>query len=316
MRRISLGALTVLIVAVAAPAFAQNGHGLGFDTTNFDRSVRPQDDFFRFVNGGWLKRTEIPADASSWGAFNELRERSRNALHTILEEASKSNAPAGSDERKVGDLYASFMDTAAVEKLGITPLKGELATIAAIKSASDLPGTFVHFSKVGVQTPFGVGVGQDPKRSDVNIVLVNQSGLGMPDRDYYLRTDEKTKATRDAYVAYVTKMLTLAGQPDPAGAAGRILDLETAIAKNHWDRARSRDRNATYNKMTMAELAAMTPSFSWPAYLKAAGLASAPEVVVRQPDFVKAMDAIIASTPAQTWRDYFTFKLLDSYAED
>lgn len=138
----------------------------------------------------------------------------------------------------------------------------------------------------------------------------------MPDRDYYLRPDEKTKATRDAYVTYVSKMLTLAGQPDPAGAAGRILELETAIAKNHWDRARNRDRNATYNKMTMAELAAVTPSFSWPAYLKAAGLASAPEVVVRQPDFVKAMDAIIASTPAQTWRDYFTFKLLDSYAED
>ncbi|MFN2602960.1 MAG: M13 family metallopeptidase [Gemmatimonadaceae bacterium] len=315
-RTFVMAALCSLAIQVPSPAFAQNGHALGIDTMNFDRSVRPQDDFFRFVNGGWLKRTEIPADASSWGAFNELRERSRDALHTILEEAAKSNAAAGSDQRKVGDLYASFMDTAAVEKLGITPLKGELATIAAIKSASDLPAAFVHFSKIGVQTPLGVGVGQDPKRSDVNIVLVNQSGLGMPDRDYYLRTDEKTKATRDAYVAYVTKMLTLAGQPDPAGAANRILDLETAIAKNHWDRARSRDRNATYNKMTMAELAAMTPSYSWPAYLKAAGLTSATEVVVRQPDFVKAMDAIIASTPAQTWRDYFTFKLLDSYAED
>ena len=316
MRRTSLGALVALVISVAAPAAAQNGHGLGFDTTNFDRSVRPQDDFFRFVNGGWLKRTEIPADASSWGAFNELRERSRDALHTILEEASKSNAPAGSDARKIGDLYASFMDTVTIERLGITPLKSELAAIGAIKSSSDLPSAFVHFSKIGVQTPIGVGVGQDPKRSDVNIVQVNQSGLGMPDRDYYLRTDEKTKATRDAYVAYVTKMLTLARQPDPAGAANRILDLETAIAKNHWDRARNRDRNATYNKMTMAELAALTPSFSWPAYLKTAGLASAPDVVVRQPDFVKAMDAIIASTPVQTWRDYFTFKVLDAYAED
>src|SRR5260221_6830649 len=139
MKRTSLGALAALALAFAVPASAQNGHGLGIDTTNSDRSVRPQDDFFRFVNGGWLKRTEIPADASNWGAFNELRERSRNALHTILEEASKSNAAAGSEQRKVGDLYASFMDTAAVEKLGITPLKGELATIAAIKSSSDLP---------------------------------------------------------------------------------------------------------------------------------------------------------------------------------
>ena len=177
MKRTSLSAVVALAITIAVPAAAQNGHALGIDTTNFDRSVRPQDDFFRFVNGGWLKRTEIPADASNWGAFSELRERSRNALHTILEEASKSNAPAGSEERKVGDLYASFMDTAAVELLGIAPLTGELATIAALKKSADLPSTFAHFAKIGVQTPLGVGVGQDPKRSDVNIVLVNQSGL-------------------------------------------------------------------------------------------------------------------------------------------
>src|SRR6476620_9174080 len=234
MRRISLGALTVLIVAVAAPAFAQNGHGLGIDTTNFDRSVRPQNDFFRLVNGGWLKRTEIPADASSWGAFNELRERSRNSLHTILEDAAKSNAAAGTEKRKVGDLYASFMDTAAVERLGITPLKNELTAIAALRTAAELPATFAHFARLGVQAPLNVGVGQDPKRSDVNIVLINQSGLGMPDRDYYLRDDEKTKATRAAYVAYITKMLSLAGQPDAPGAAGRIVALETAIAGKQW----------------------------------------------------------------------------------
>src|SRR6478672_6722637 len=308
MRRISLGALTVLIVAVAAPAFAQNGHGLGIDTTNFDRSVRPQNDFFRFVNGGWLKRTEIPADASSWGAFNELRERSRNSLHTILEDAAKSNAAAGTEERKVGDLYASFMDTAAVERLGITPLKNELTAIAALRTATDLPATFAHFARLGVQAPLNVGVGQDPKRSDVNIVLINQSGLGMPDRDYYLRDDEKTKATRAAYVAYITKMLSLAGQPDAPGAAGRIVALETAIAGKQWDRARSRDRNATYNKMTVAELAALTPAYDWKAYLNAAGLASATDVVVRQPDYVKALDAIASATPPSTWREYLTFK--------
>ncbi len=315
-RTFLIATLCSLAIQSPLPAFAQNGHGLGIDTMNFDRSVRPQDDFFRFVNGGWLKRTEIPADASNWGAFSELRERSRDALHTILEEASKSNAPAGSDTHKVGDLYASFMDTAAIERLGITPLKTELATIAALKAPADLPSTFAHFAKIGVQTPLGVGVGQDPKRSDVNIVLVNQSGLGMPDRDYYLRQDEKTKATRVAYTSYVTKMLSLAGQPDPGGAAGRILDLETAIAAHHWDRARSRDRNATYNKMTMAELAAMTPSYSWPAYRNAAGLSNATEVVVRQPDYVKALDSIVTSTPAATWRDYFMFKLLDAYAEN
>ena len=314
-RTFVIAALCSLAIQSPLPAFAQNGHALGVDTMNFDRSVRPQDDFFRFVNGGWLKRTEIPADASNWGAFSELRERSRDALHTILEEAWKSNAPAGSEERKVGDLYASFMDTAAVERLGITPLKAELATIAALKTPADLPSAFAHFSKIGVQTPLGVGVGQDPKRSDLNIVLVNQSGLGMPDRDYYLRQDEKMKATRAAYTSYMTKMLSLAGQPDPGGAGGRIIELETAIAAHHWDRARSRDRNATYNKMAMTELAALTPSYSWPAYLKAAGLSNATEVVVRQPDYVKALDSIVTATPAATWRDYLTFKLLDAAAE-
>jgi len=299
----------------AAPAFAQTGHALGFDTTNFDRTVRPQDDFFRFVNGSWLKRTDIPADASSWGAFNELRERSRDALHAILEVAAKSKAVPGTEERKVGDLYASYMDTARIEKLGIAPLAGEMRTIAALQTMAQLPVTFAHFARLGVQTPLGVGVGQDAKRSDVNIVQIGQSGLGMPDRDYYLRQDAKTKETRTAYTNYITKLLTLAGQPDAAGAAVRIVALETEIATPQWDRAHNRDRNATYNKMTAAELAALSPSYSWPAYIKATGLPTVTDVIVRQPDYVKALDPIIAHTPASTWREYLTFKLLDNYAD-
>src|SRR5512141_103234 len=267
--RTIFGGLAVFAAfAIAAPASGQTGHALGFDTTNFDKSVRPQDDFFRYVNGGWLKRADIPGDASSWGAFNELRDRSRDALHTILEEASKSKAPAGSIDRKVGDLYASFMDTATVEKLGLTPLAGEMRTIAGLKSTAQLPTTFAHFARLGVSTPIGVGVGQDPKQSDVNIVQVGQSGLGLPDRDYYLKNDAKMQETRAAYTKYITQLLTLAKQPDPAGAASRIVALETTIATPQWDRARNRDRNATYNKMTVAELAALTPSYSWKAYLK------------------------------------------------
>ncbi|MDP9178734.1 MAG: M13 family metallopeptidase [Gemmatimonadota bacterium] len=297
------------------PAAAQSGgRALGFDTANFDKSVRPQDDFFRYVNGGWLKRTEIPADASAWGAFNELRELSRESLHTIFMDAAKSSAAAGTEERKVGDLYATFMDTARVEQLGITPLQGELKTIAAIRSAADLPAAFAHFARLSVQAPLALFVGSDPKRSDVNIVLINQSGLGMPDRDYYLRTEPRMEETRKAYTAYMARLFSLAGQPDPSGAAARILALETAIATPQWDRARSRDRNATYNKMTVAELAALTPSFTWSAYLKEAGLTQATEVVVRQPDYLRTLDSIVARTPASTWREYITFKLLDNYA--
>src|SRR6478672_6215119 len=210
-------ALVLAAIVFASPAIAQTGHELGFDTTNFDKSVRPQDDFFRYVNGGWLKTHDIPADATSWGSFNELGERSRDALHTILEEASKSKAPAGSVEQKVGDLYASYMDTATVEKLGLKPLAGEMKTIAALETSRQLPATFAHFARIGVNTPIGVNVGQDPKRSDVNIVQVGQSGLGLPDRDYYLKNDAKMQETRAAYTKYITQLLTLAKQPDPAG---------------------------------------------------------------------------------------------------
>ena len=309
-------------VLVALPALAASQKAptakpaFGIDTANFDRSVRPQDDFFRFVNGGWLARTAIPSDASSWGAFNELTEKSRDALHGLLEDASKANAPAGTDKRKVGDLYAAFLDSARVEQLGLKPLEGELSNIAALGSNPQLATTFAHFAKLGIANPFGVSVRQDPKVSSANIVIVSQSGLGMPDRDYYLRKDAAITATRNAYVAYITKLLTLANQPDPAGAAQRILALETAVATPQWDRARSRDRNATYNKMRIAELAAATPSYNWKAYLNAAGLGAAKDVIVSQPDYVRAMNAIIASTPTSTWREYLTFKLLDRYANE
>ena len=320
----SLARLTVAAAAVAlaagtlAPAAAAQttARALGIDTTNFDRSVRPQDDFFRFVNGGWLARTEIPADASSWGAFNELREMSRTALLGIVDEAARGNAPTGSEGRKVGDLYASYMDSARVESLGITPLQGDLAVIAALTNTLQLPATFAQFARLGLQGPVAVGVGPDQKSSRATIVTVSQSGLGLPDRDYYLLQDAKMAATRDAYRAYVARLLTLANQPDPAGAAGRVLDLETAIAGKHWDRARSRDRNATYNKMTVAQLAAMSPSYDWHAYLNAAGLGAATDVVVRQPDYLRAVDTIVTATPASTWREYLTFKLLDSYADE
>jgi putative endopeptidase len=320
LSRYSQASVACALLALSAVAGAQQQQGtpraLGIDTTNFDHSVRPQDDFFRFVNGTWLKKTAIPADASSWGAFNELTEKSRTALHSILENAAKTRAPAGSDQRKVGDLYASFMDSARIETLGIKPLQNELATISALKSNAELPNTFAHFARLGLQNPFAVSVGQDPKNSSVNIVQIGQSGLGLPDRDYYLRQDPKIAETRTAYVAYITKLLTLANRPDPAGAAGRILALETAIARPQWDRAKSRDRDLSYNKMNVAQLASATPAYDWHAYLNAAALGAATDVVVRQPDYVKAMNDILAKTPTQTWRDYLTFKLLDRYANE
>ncbi len=303
----------------------------GLDTAGFDHAVRPQDDFFAYVNGAWLKKTEIPADATITGSFDELRDRSRLQLRALLEGAAHPGTapadqravkqvrlsragPTKAERRKLGDMYASYMDSAAIERAGIKPLENDLKVIASLKTTAQLPATFAHFARRGVRGPLGVSVGQDPKASSTNIVQVGQSGLGLPSRDYYLRSDAKSAATRTAYAEYLARLFTLAGQPDPAGAAHRVVALETAIATRQWDAARLRDRDSTYHKMTVAEMAALAPSFDWPAYLKAAKLDKATDVVVRQPDYMRAIDTVITATPAATWRDYLTARLLDGSA--
>ena len=311
------GALALAGVAsTASTAAAQAPRPSGIDTTNFDRSVRPQDDLFRFVNGGWIKRTPIPSDASSYGAFYELYDRSLENMRAILEEASRSSAPDGSEERKVGDLYASFLDSARVESLGVKPLEGELAHIAKLQSHAELPALFAHLARIGVARPLAVGVGTDPKKSTENTVLVGQAGLTLPDRDYYLMNDERMKGVREKYVAYLTRLFTLANQPDPAGAASRVLALETAIAGKQWDRARNRDRNAIYNPRTVVQLGEAMPSFDWKGYLGAAGLGTVTNVIVNQPDYLVAADSIIKATPIGTWREYLAAKLIDTYSPE
>jgi predicted metalloendopeptidase len=306
----------VALAAVTTPAPAQGPRPSGIDTSTFDRSVRPQDDLFRFVNGGWIKRTPIPGDAARWGAFDELDERSREAMRAILEDAARSNAPGGSEERKVGDLYASFLDSARVESLGVTPLRGELDRIAALKSTSELPALFAHLARIGVARPITSAVASDPKKSSVNAVLIGQSGLSLPDRDYYLMNDARMAGVREKYQVYLGQLFTLAKLPDPSGAASRVLALETAIAGKQWDRARNRDRNATYNPKTVAQLAASSPHFDWKTYLDAAGIGTATDVIVNQPDYLAGLDSIIAATPVDTWREYFAAKLLDTYSPE
>ena len=289
--------LTAPLLVFASPADAQPPRTLGIDTTSLDRTVRPQDDFFHFVNGGWLRRTPIPDDAASWGSFDELAERSRDAMRAVLEDAARSNAPAGSEERKVGDYYASFLDSARVESLGVAPLRGELARIAAISSAADLPAAFAHLARIGVVRPLAVGVGSDQKHSSENAVYAGQSGLGLPDRDYYLKTGARMDSVRRAYVAYETQLFTLADLPDPAGAAERVLALETALAERQWDRVRTRDPNATYNRMTVARLASSAPHFAWTTYLDSLGVRAAREIIVQEPDYMVAVDSLVATTP-------------------
>jgi predicted metalloendopeptidase len=248
--------------SAAAPASAASrAPVLGIDTAGFDRGVRPQDDFFRYVHGGWLRTAQIPADRSSLGSFALLDEQSNAAMRAIIEQAAASpNRRPGSELQKVGDLYLSYMDTAAVEAAGIRPVQGQLARVAALSDRRQLPELFAALARTGVQTPFGFNVRQDPRVATRYIAGVSQGGLGLADRDYYLKQDSSFRETRAAYHRYVETLFRLAGQPDPAGAARNVIALETQLAGRHWDRARSRDREATYNLKTAAELDRLTPS--------------------------------------------------------
>ena len=290
----------------------------GIDTSGMDLTVRPQDDFFRYVNGRWVDNTPIPADQSGYGTFAILRERAQDAVRAIIEEEARAQAAPGTNAQKVGDFYKGYMDTAQRDALGIAPLKSELDRIARISDAKDLPAAFARAAQIGVRLPFAVNVGADQRNSEAYAVSISQSGLGMPDRDYYLRNDGKFPETRKSYNTYIARLFALSNQPDPEGAAARIVSLESRIAALQWDRARGRDRNATYNKMPVSSLQASTPHFDWQAYLAAlpAGAKEkVKDVIVRQPDYVKSIDAVIAETPVATWKEYLTFGLISAYAD-
>jgi putative endopeptidase len=311
--------LTVAPISISAQNDAPP-HVPGVDTAGMDRSIRPQDDFFRFVNGAWADKTPIPADRPSYGTIAILRERSEEAVRGILEAEAIRPAAPGSIGQKIGGFYKSFTDEVRIETLGSQPLASELAAIGSIAGVRDLPAAFARAARFGVRVPLSVGVGQDPQHSDLYAVLISQAGLGMPDRDYYLRPDERFVAIRKAYTDYIARLYTLANLKDPNGAAARILAFETTIAQQQWDRARSRDRNATYNKMALAALQAAMPNFHWRGYfsqvLPAADAARLEDVIVRQPDYLNAIDAAMTATPIETWKEYLVFGLIATYADD
>jgi putative endopeptidase len=319
---VAAGLLAVSALGACAPGTPANGAAsvspalaLGIDTAGFDRGVRPQDDFFKFVNGGWIGRTQIPADRTSMGTFLLLRDSSQAALRAIIDSVSAAPNAAGSEGQKVGDLYRSFMDTARVEALGVTPVRGDLDRIAAVTGREQYSELFAAMRRMSVGTPFAFGVSQDQGNSSRYAVTVSQSGLGLPDRDYYLVDNERNTAIRQAYTTYMEALLRLSGAPDAAGAARRVLAFETELARVQWDRTRNRDRNATYNPTALGDLQARTPGFRWQTYLSAAGLPALDSVIVRQPDYFNAADALLAATPVDVVKSYLATRLLDGAAQ-
>ncbi|HEU4628606.1 MAG TPA: M13 family metallopeptidase [Gemmatimonadaceae bacterium] len=320
IRRLStgVGAMAVLTTPLAAqPATTAAAAPVapGIESANFDTSVRPQDDFFRYVNGSWLKSTEIPADKPRYGAFDQLRDESDAALRGIIEQAAAAtDAPAGSDLQKIGDYYRAYMDTTRLEQLGLTPLRDELARVRALDGQAGIPALAAHLARIGVRAPYGVYVRQDLKDATRYVAYVGQSGLGLPDRDYYLKDGQKFDDARAAYVTYMTALLRAAGDAQAEASARAVLQLEHALAERQWERVRLRDPQAGYNPHTLAQLDTLAPRLAWSSYLTATGTAESPTFIVGQPDYLRALDAIVAATPVETWRSYFTVRLLDAFA--
>jgi putative endopeptidase len=292
----------------------QKATASGVELANFEKSVRPQDDFYRHVNGHWLDTAQIPADKASYGSFTQLYDLSQERLRTIIEEsANKGDKKEGTDEQKVGDLYASYMDEARADELGIKPLEAEILRIKALKSAAELPALMAHLGRINVTTPIGGYVNQDAKDPDQYIVYLVQSGLGLPDRDYYLLPDEKFKALRAQYVTHIEKTLRLAGDKNAANNAKAIMALETRLAQKQWNRVDSRDDDKTYNKYEIAKLKTLGGGFDWAVFCKEAGITSK-SLIVSQPSAFTGFTEQVEKTPLAVWRAYLRYHLIDDYA--
>ena len=284
----------------------------GVIAENFDQSVRPQDDLFGHVNGGWVKATEIPSDRGRYGTFDRLREAAEEAVHHLIEEAAESASDPGTPRRQVGDLFASFMDTDRIEKLGAGALADDLALIEAVGSTSDLVRTCGQLSRRGVDTFIGFYSIADAKDSARNILYVMQAGIGLPDESYY-REDEHAEV-REKYVAHIGRLLGLAGLD--AAQAEAIMALETRIAKSHWDRVAARDAVKTYNKLTRAELDELTPGLDWDAWLE--GVGGEARILdpanVEQPSFLSGFAEALREEPLETWKAWLTWRLVSDRA--
>jgi predicted metalloendopeptidase len=289
----------------------------GVDLTILDKTCKPCDDFFHYASGEWLAKNPIPAAYPSWGRFNELAERNRELLHQILEQAAaNTQASAGSNERKIGDFYASCMDEKQINATGAKPLDAEFARIDAVQSARELQEEVARLQGLGVRALFDFGSTQDEKNSSQVIGGADQGGLGLPDRDYYTKTDDKSRQVRQQYQEHVSKMLALVGE-DAAKAATEakaIVELETKLADASLTRVERRDPEKTYHKMNRSDLRALTPNWSWEDYFQEIGYSNIDFVDVSAPKFFETMSQALKETPLETWKTYLRWHLVNSTA--
>ncbi len=285
----------------------------GIDLNTFDRSVRIQDDLYRFVNGAWLNTTDIPSDKSNYGAFTALADIAQKRIREIIEEAANSENPPGSEADKVGKFYRSYMDTDTIERLGAQPVQPLLAQVQAVQSRAELLQLMGRLQTMGVGGPFGLFVSVDNRDSTRYLAAAMQSGTTLPDRDFYLEDDPKYAEARQELVSYIDRLMTLAGiEADNAGQ--QILELETELARAQWTRVQLRDANARYNKYAVDQLSEVTGDFDWSPMLQAVGLGQVTEINVMTPSFFTAFAELFPRYPVERWQQYLTYKVLDAFA--
>jgi len=300
--------ILVALIACAASSIAQQRSGL--DLSSIDPSVRPQDDLWRFANGKWLARTEIPDDRPGWDTFAALRDATQGQLRDLLEGIDPL---AVGERRQLADFYASFMDQKAVAAAGLSALKPELERIKALDDTAGLPALFAHLTRLWVRTPWEFYIAPDAREPTIHVAYLTQGRLGLPDRDYYLRDDAHFQTVRAAYRTHIVKLMTLAGESVTEADADGIIALETALARLQWTRVENRDSIKTYNKRRVADLPAFTAQGGWRSYFGAGNLVLE-DLVVEQPSYFDGLGKVVDEVPLATWRTYLTFNLLSDYA--
>lgn len=320
MKKLLIGAIAVLTISAcgqeAAQPVADEAKPLrsGIDVTAMDTAVKPGDNFFSYVNGAWIAASEMPADKSRYGVFDVLRDESQDAVKVIVEESANGDFAKGTDEQKVGDMYKSFLDWDTRDALAAEPLKPELERIAAISDYSDLAAYFAATIKRGLDAPVVFGQTEDFQDPNAYVLFMLQSGLGLPDREYYLKDDEKSGDLRAQYVAHIEKMYELAGLKNGAAAAQAVMALETRLAEEQMTKEQRRNWTENYNKLAFDDLPGVMPNFDWTSYLDELGVQDVGELVVFMTDYMKALDNIIVETDLDTWRTYLTWSALNNTA--
>jgi putative endopeptidase len=313
MRRICIGLIATLI-AGAAGAQGTYQQTKPLDRANLDTTCAPCTNFYQFANGGWLKNNPIPPAYSRWGAFNVLNEQNRDKLQLVVDDAVAHRTTATDpDVRKVGNYYAACMDSTAIEKAGYDPIRPELQKIGAIQTPAQVQAYMIARAAAGHSALLNIGSSPDLKNAGNVIAGIGQGGLGLPNRDYYFRTDAHSVALRDAYVKHIANDLKLVGEDASAAEtdAHNILALETAIAGSHWTPVESRDPERLYNIYTPEQLEALAPGTNWKGLLQADNIPARVKIDVTTPKFIKAVDSLFSAVPVSTWKAYLTWNLVD-----